>query len=70
MPTAEIKRFDRSVNPWRLLINGKEVAVPEIFDHSTLGPTTISRSISGATRRECEQKALALLAMFVAAEIS
>ena len=57
-----IERRDYSSKPWRLLTSDdREVYASENFAHPDLGPTTISMPVCGATRRECETKALALL---------
>ena len=62
---AEIVRQNRSVNPWRLLINGHEVTTPQWLDHPTLGMTLIRKCVSAPTKREVTQMALDLLAQLV-----
>lgn len=58
----KIERRIYSRAPWRLVTSeGKEVVVPQGFDHPDLGATSVSESISGDTRAECTDKALALL---------
>jgi hypothetical protein len=58
----KIQKLGYSSNPWRLVTDdGREVALPERFEHPDLGSTVIMMPIRGATRRECEQRALALL---------
>ena len=62
---AEIVRLGYSVNPWRLLINGHEVSMPQWFDHPTTGMTLIQKPVSAPTKREVTQMALDLLAQLV-----
>jgi hypothetical protein len=58
----QIKKMPYSVHPWRLLTDkGVEVYAPQNFDHPDLGQTSIQMPLSGATKQECIEKALALL---------
>lgn len=49
--------------PWRLVTSdGREVQAPhQVFDHSILGKTIVSGSISGETKAECTQAAFDFL---------
>lgn len=58
----QIKKMPYSVHPWRLLTaDGGEVYAPQSFDHPDIGMTSITMPVSGATKQECIDKALALL---------
>lgn len=58
----EIKKLNYSVKPWRLIDSeGYEIRNTVGFDHPILGNTLILESLSGATRKECESNAMALL---------
>jgi hypothetical protein len=58
----KIERLNYSRHPWRLLDNeGREVYVPQAFDHPALGMTVHSGPVCGATKTECVENALALL---------
>jgi len=62
----KIEKRSYSRNPWRLVTSdGREVAAPRSFDHPDIGITVINESISGETKTECTDRALALLEMLL-----
>lgn len=57
-----IEKRSYSRHPWRLVTaEGAEVVAPVPFKHPGLGMTVVSQSISGETKAECIENALALL---------
>jgi len=62
-----IVRRAYSADPWRLVDgDGKEVEAPRRFEHPVIGWCSVMMPVSGATRRECEAAALALLPLLAA----
>jgi hypothetical protein len=59
----KIAKLPYSRAPWRLITSdGRQVQAPSIvFDHPALGKTVTSNVISGETKTECTEAALALL---------
>ena len=63
MLTIEKKIY--SSNPWRLLLDGQELALPQQIDHPDIGMTVVTMPVCGATRQQCTDAALALLESFI-----
>lgn len=62
----QIKKMPYSYHPWRLLTDcGGEVYAPQNFDHPDIGKTSIHMPVSGATKQECTDKALAMLELLL-----
>lgn len=68
-----IQKLGYSRSPWRLVdLDGEadytgpqQVCVTARFDHPTLGPTVIDEAVSGNTKAECVDAALALLGRMI-----
>lgn len=57
-----IERLNYSREPWRLVTSGGGQVYRWVeFDHPGVGMTAIQAPIAGATRRQCEERALELL---------
>lgn len=63
----QIVRKDYSAAPWRLVDGaGREVEAPKMIEHPVIGWVKVLMPVAGATRRECEAAALALLPLLAA----